>query len=158
MPKSKKYIENHKEELLKPFVKLKDSSLVDDNRFVKEFEQIVEKKSNEVIKFSMIDYLEGAYDSIDFVKNIDIDSIDKFLQDSSFGFINLTNEYQNSSSHRLMVCCTEEKQQKVNKIDDLFSSYYTTGVPQKIDISMPHKLGLINTEIIEELSYIVKYS
>lgn len=154
----KKYIENHKEELLKPFVKLKDLSLMDENRFVKEFEQIVEKKSNEVIKFSMIDYLEGAYDSIDFVRNIDIDSIDKFLQDSSFGFINLTNEYQNSSSHRLMVCCTEEKQQKVNKIDDLFSSYYTTGVPQKIDISMPYKLGLINIEIIEELSYIVKYS
>lgn len=152
-----KHIQANKKELLTDFKTIKDLAFKKNNFTTEEFERILIQKSKKEIKFNMINYLEGDYDSVTFVKRVNTDKTDSFIQNNSLSFINVTNEYQDNSTHQLMVCCTKNQHEQ-KKIDNFFSAYYNTGVPQKVDVQMPHKLGLLNIEIIEDLNHIVRYS
>lgn len=151
------YVDKNYIKHTKDMFSINDIAFQNIDEFLDMFNGILSKEADDKIVFDMIKYLNGDYKKTEFINNHDLETIDSFIQKNSLGFINVTNDYRNDSSHQLISCrVSNVVEQKT--IDKLFSEFYNAGVPQKIEHKLPHKFGLMNIEIIDDLNHVVRYN
>jgi len=127
------------------------------NAFLNELDLTLSKKIDSIISFNIIEYLNGDYDSLNLLKQENLEStIDDLLKIAN-PFIN-TNSSNPDNFHCLML--HNNKVERNNEIlrNKMNNTCFSANVPQQIYTEDNNKFSIVKIGIIKNLNHIVKYN